>query len=276
MKYDNHKYITSEPLIAEVKQELKTYFEAGAISEVLIPTFIDQALRKLKVLALRPEEAVVRIEDYKGELPYDFTLLDYVLSYDTKVYWENGVNSMIGDWYKTIQTDGCTTSSNIEMFERITVPMPGFRIDMQKPKWIRVYYGSTSLCVDECQNLKTNSTDILKIDAHHKLSATFQEGCLYVRYFSRPTDEFGIPMIPEVLEVEEYVKAYLKFKFFEQLWHSVMDESTRQVESKLQYYKKDQYDKLQAAYNFLMTKTRQQMADAVVRTRKRFTKYHIR
>lgn len=69
MKYANVEYITSEPLIAEVKQELKTYFEAGAISEVLIPSFIDQALRKLKVLALQPEEAVIRFENYKSELP---------------------------------------------------------------------------------------------------------------------------------------------------------------------------------------------------------------
>ena len=50
MKYDNTNFISSEPLVAEIKQELKSYFEAGAISEVLIPTFIDQALRKLRVM----------------------------------------------------------------------------------------------------------------------------------------------------------------------------------------------------------------------------------
>ena len=47
MKYDNTNFISSEPLVAEIKQELKSYFEAGAISEVLIPTFIDQALCNL-------------------------------------------------------------------------------------------------------------------------------------------------------------------------------------------------------------------------------------
>jgi hypothetical protein len=82
-------------------------------------------------------------------------------------------------------------------------------------------------------------------------------------------------MIPEVLEVEEYVKSYLKFKFFEQMWHSVMDESSKQVESKLQYYKREQLEKLQAAYNILMSKTKQQMADSIVRTRNRFSKFHI-
>ena len=83
-------------------------------------------------------------------------------------------------------------------------------------------------------------------------------------------------MVPEVLEVEEYIKSYLKYKFFEMMWHSVMDESTRQITEKLQYYKNEQYAKLQAALNFLMTKTRQQIADSIVRTRNRFSKFHIK
>lgn len=276
MKYDNINYITSEPLIAEVKQELKTYFEAGAISEVLIPSFIDQALRKLKVLALRPEEAIIRFENYKSELPYDFYLLDYALSYETNITWETGIQSYSGYWYKNIETgcDGCDT--RIETFEQITVPGPGYRISLKVPRWIRVYADSTSLCVDGCENLKVSSTDIIKINQHKKASASFQEGCVYIRYFSRPVDDYGIPMIPEVLEVEEYIKSYLKYKFFEQMWHSVMDESTKQVTDKLMYYKKEQLEKLQAAFNYLMTKSKQQIADSIVRTRKRFTKFHIR
>lgn len=276
MKYDNINYITSEPLIAEVKQELKTYFEAGAISEVLIPSFIDQALRKLKVLALRPEEAIIRFENYKSELPYDFYLLDYALSYETNITWETGIQSYSGYWYKNIETgcDGCDTK--IETFEQITVPGPGYRISLKVPRWIRVYADSTSLCVDGCENLKVSSTDIIKINQHKKASASFQEGCVYIRYFSRPVDDYGIPMIPEVLEVEEYIKSYLKYKFFEQMWHSVMDESTKQVTDKLMYYKKEQLEKLQAAFNYLMTKSKQQIADSIVRTRKRFTKFHIR
>jgi hypothetical protein len=277
MKYDNINYITSEPLIAEVKQELKTYFEAGAVSEVLIPSFIDQALRKLKVLALKPEEAVIRFEDYKSELPYDFYLLDYAISYSSDVYWDNAVNSLTGSWYKSIQADGCVTdATSIEMYEAITVPMPGFRISLKQPRWVRVYADSTSLCVDGCPNLKASSTDIIKINQHKKASATFQEGCVYLKYFSRPVDDYGIPMIPEILEVEEYIKAYLKYKFFEQMWHSVMDESTKQVTDKLTYYKREQLEKLQAAFNYLMTKSKQQIADSIVRTRNRFSKFHIR
>jgi hypothetical protein len=89
-------------------------------------------------------------------------------------------------------------------------------------------------------------------------------------------DDDGLPLVPEILEVEEYIKSYLKYKFFEQMWHSEMDESSKQVTDKLMYYKKEQLEKLQAAYNYLMTKTKQQIADNIVRTRNRFSKYHIR
>jgi hypothetical protein len=276
MKYDNYEFISSESVVAEVKQELKSYFEAGAISEVLIPTLIDQALRKLKVLVLRPEEAVIRFENYKSQLPHDFSMLDYALSYSTDIYWDTAAGSMVGSWYKDIQATGCGEQTSIEMYEAITIPLPGFRISMTRPKWIRVYFDSTSLCVEGCENLKVTSNDIIKIDNHKRVSATFEEGCVYIRYFSRPMDEHHQAMIPEVLEVEEYIKSYLKYKFFEQMWHSVMDESTKQVTDKLMYYKREQLEKLQAAYNYLMTKTKQQIADNIVRTRNRFSKYHIR
>jgi hypothetical protein len=243
---------------------------------VLIPSFIDQALRKLKVLTLRPEEAVIRFENYKSELPPDFYLLDYAIMYSSEVFWNNGVTSMVGSWYKNVQSDGCDTNQSLEIYETLSIPTPGFRISMKEPKWVRVYADSTSLCTEDCQNLKVSSTDIIKINQHKKASASFQEGCIYLKYFSRPVDDDGIPMIPEILEVEEYIKSYLKYKFFEQMWHSVMDESTKQVTEKLMYYKREQLEKLQAAFNYLMTKSKQQMADAVVRTRNRFTKFHIR
>ena len=138
-----------------------------------------------------------------------------------------------------------------------------------------LFRSSSSLCVDGCENLRASSTDIIKINQHKKASATFQEGCVFIKYFSRPVDDYGIPMIPEVLEVEEYIKSYLKYKFFEQMWHSVMDESTKQVTDKLTYYKREQLEKLQAAYNYLMTKSKQQIADSIVRSRNQIGRAHV-
>ena len=277
MNYANTNFISSEPLIAEVKQELKSYFEAGAISEVMIPTYVDQALRKLRVMVLKPEEVVLSFHDYKSELPCDFGLLDYAIYYDSEIAWSQGVNSVRGTWYKSIQcTNGCVDCGlKEEMYETVSVATPGFKITMKKPTWIKVYYGSKSLCVEDCPNLGFASNDVIQIHPNKTVTSTFENGCIYVRYFSRPMDDDNLPMVPEVLEVEEYIKSYLKFKFFEQLWHSVVDESQRQVEAKFQYYRQDQLNKLQAANGYLLTYTKQQMADNVVKMRNRFIKYHI-
>jgi len=277
MHYENINYISSESLIAEVKQELKTYFESGAITEVLIPTLIDQALRKLKVLTLKPEDAVLHFTNYKSELPCDFVLLDRAMMYDTEVEWSAGVNSLQGYWYKSIDCVDCSScNTKEETYETITVPGVGFKLTMKQPKWIRVYHASKQYCTEGCQNLSVSSSDVLQIYDNSKVSSTFETGCVYIRYFSRPMDDDGIPLIPEILEVEEYIKAYLKFKFFEILWHSVMDESVNQIVSKFQYYKNDSLSKLQAALGYLMTYSRQQMADNVVRQKQRFFRYHIK
>jgi hypothetical protein len=277
MKYENINFITSEPLIAEVKQELKSYFESGAISEVLIPTFIDQALRKLKVMVLTPEDLVVHFVNYKAELPCDFALLDRASLYDSNIEFNSGITTLKGYWYKSIEcTSGCDNCDpKDETFEQLWVPAPGFKITMKNPKPVRIYHGSKQLCTEGCENLYSPAPDIVQIHNNRTMSASFEEGCMYVRYFSRPMDEFEIPKVPEVFEVEEYIKAYLKFKFFETLWHSQLDESSVQVERKFQYYKQDQLGKLQAAFSYLLTKSKQQSADSVVKGRNKFIKYHI-
>lgn len=277
MFYENLNYISADSLVAEVKQELKSYFESGAISEILIPTFIDQALRKLRVLALKPEEAVLHFTNYKSELPCDFVLLDRAMMYDHEVEWSAGVNSLQGYWYKSIECTNCSDCTpKEEIYETITVPGTGFKLKMKQPKWIRVYHASKQYCTEGCENLSVSSSNVLQIFNNSKVSSTFEDGCVYIRYFSRPTDDDGIPMVPEVLEVEEYIKAYLKFKFFETLWHSIMDESAAQIQNKFQYYRNDQLAKLQAALGYLMTYSRQQIADGTVRQKQKFFKYHIK
>lgn len=277
MKYENINFISTEPLIAEVKQELKSYFESGAISEILIPTFIDQALRKLKVMVLRPEDIICHFVNYKSELPCDFALLDRATIYQSDIQYYSGITSLKGQYYLSTSCEFGEPCCNdkTEYFEQIWVSTPGYKIIMRQPRWVRVYHGSKSLCTEDCPNLNAPGPDIIQIYENRKLSASFEEGCVHFRYFARPMDDDGIPLVPEILEVEEYIKSYLKFKFFEMLWHSQIDESVNQIERKFQYYKQDQLAKLQAAFSYLLTKTKQQIADSVVKGRVKFSKYHI-
>lgn len=283
MKYRQFNYITAEPLIAEIKEELKSYFDAGAVSEIMLPTYVDQCLRKLKYLPLKPEDAVIVIENFVSRLPEDFFLLDYAVTYDTNQLVTGAIPTTTGYYFKSLECSGtCDTNCfpdcdpKYEVFEKITIPSQlGFnRIEMVKPRWIRVYYGATQFCVSGCPNLSKKSKDTMTIHDRGSVSTNFQKGCVYIRYFSRPLDDNNIPMIPEQIEIEEYIKSHMKFKLFEQLMNSVVDETFNQVKYKFEYYKQDSLNKLQACW-VLLQPTKQQMADNVARIRNRFTKYHI-
>lgn len=286
MNYHEYPYTSIETLVAEIKEEMKSYFESGAVTEIMLPTYVEQCLRKLKTTALKPEQAMLFIEDYKGTLPPDFHLLNYAISYEMRADRHHNIGatlpSTVGYYSKDISCEGdCALDGGChpgyQVFEKITCQRyQDIKYTMTRPVWIRVYYGSRDLCISNCRNLSVRSDDIITIHEHKGVTATFEKACVYLSYFSKPVDETtGLPLIPEVLEVEEYVKSHLKFKLFEQLWNSVVDETYNQIQNKLQYYKQDSLSKLQAAIGVLRQRTRQQVNDDIVRQRSRFIKYNI-
>lgn len=277
MKYQDIKFHSADSLISEVKIELESYFEAGAISEILIPTYIDIALRKLEFKALKQEEAVLTFVDYRSELPPDFHRLEYALSYASEVEWIAGPTSMIGTWTKEITSTGfCQDNKEYIIHEKISMIHPGYRVKLDRPRWLRVYFESSNMCVDNCENLRVQAMDSLRIKLNGGIEASFNNGNVYMKYRSIPTDEKGLRMVPEIIQVEEYIKSFLKYKFFEQLFHSVVDETYNQIQAKFQFYGQEQLRKFEAARNTLMRTTVQQDVDNVVRRKRKFFKFHIR
>lgn len=283
MNYKNYNYISSEVLVAEIKEELKSYFDAGAINTIMIPTYVNQALRKLKFIPLKPENTVLFFENFVSRLPEDFISLEYALTYDTSTNISTSIQTTEGFFSSSIECSGhcddaCFSNCNpkYEIFEKITLPMQATktRIHLIRPRWVRVYYGSAPFCNSDCPNLTALSDDVITIGENGKVSATFEKGCVYMRYQSKPVDENFVPLIPEQIEIEEYIKAHIKYKFFEQLMNSVVDETFNQVKYKFEFYKQDSLNKLQAAWSLLQP-TKQQQKDNVVRQRGRYKKYYI-
>ncbi len=283
MNYRNYKYINPETLFAEIKTELSSYFNSGAVNEVMFPTYVNQALRKLKYLSLKPESVVLHFVDYKSNLPEDFCLLDYAITYEFANELSGSVPTTTGYYSKQIECIGRCDSScfpdcdpKYEVFEKITIPSQiGInRIQLTKPAWVRVYYGSSEFCESNCPNLTKKSANVITIQDAGKVVSNFSKGCIFMRYFAKPTDDDGTPLIPEQLEIEEYIKSHIKFKLFEQLFNSVVDETFNQIQTKFNFYKSDSLNKLQAAWSILQP-TKQQSADSVARIRGRYKRFDI-
>lgn len=271
--YNNFNYISSEILVAELKEELKSYFDSGSLSEALIPTYISNCLRKLKVMVLEYREDIITLDNFRVSLPSDFAYLKdaWLLTGTTTI--TNPVATSVFEYYKkTYCNDHCDTE--YEEFTKTSTTLPSWVITNFNPCLLKVYYNSKSYCTSDCSGLKiVEDADVVKI-YNKTLTATFSTGDIFIQYWTQPEDEFG-PLVPEIIEVEDYVKAYLYYKLFEQLYNSVTDESINIIERKLQFYRQNYYGKYESALNILKQETKQEIRDNISRQKRRFVKFLI-
>lgn len=275
--YNNWNYISAEVIVAEVKQKLKSYFDSGSITEALIPTYIDNALRRLKHLVLDYKEDIITVEDYKVKLPEDFAFLKdaYLLTRIDDL--TTPVMSSKFEYYKKLYCNNCDPEDcgdeDCESLTVTTQTFPSWITTYLNPCLLRVYYNSKNYCTSETQGLNLTGPDMVKI--HNKtMSTTFKESDIFIQYWTKPEDEHG-PLIPEIIEVEDFIKAALFYNFFEDLYNSVTDESINVIERKLQFYRANYFAKYESALNWLKQESKQQVRDAITKQNRRFIKFVI-
>ena len=270
--YNNFNFISSEVIVAEVKQELKSYFDSGLLTEVLMPTYIDNALRRLRVMVLDFKEEILPVENYRAKLPKDFSYLKDAFLCNTIMDVTNPTMSTTFEYFRRdICNDSCDTVN--ETFEKTTMTIPAWITTHLQPTLLRVYYGSRAFCSDDCNGLKSDGADVVRINKS-TVTTSFEVGNLYIQYFARPEDEYG-PLIPELVEVEEFIKAALYYNLFELLYNSVTDESINIIERKLGYYKQKYFSKYESALNTLKEETKQETRDNITKQGRRYMKFMI-
>lgn len=70
--YYKYNFISPESTYAIVKEELKSYFDTGAVDDLLFPTYINKCLRKLENTSYPITEELLFVEDFEARLPDNF------------------------------------------------------------------------------------------------------------------------------------------------------------------------------------------------------------
>jgi hypothetical protein len=70
--YYKYSFVSPDPIYATVKEELKSYFDTGAVDDMLFPTYLDKCLRKLGRATYVITESALFIEDFQTRLPDNF------------------------------------------------------------------------------------------------------------------------------------------------------------------------------------------------------------
>ncbi len=245
--YYQYDFESPEPLLALVKEELKSYIDTGAIDDLLWPIYIDKCLRKLGRGSYAIEHGILNICDYQARLQDDFWAVReaWLCTEVAQNYQAPNAD------YQQVVTQ--STSSLLNPNNSYCAPCR----DCNTPDIIKAVYKTTHTafayfkkhyllkpgniwgrgqCSEDCRNFNSAGPESFDI-RDNKFVVTFREGTVYMLYYKKEFDENGYQMIPDNFRIKEYIELFLKQKIFEQLANQVVDETYNQIQQKAQQYK---------------------------------------
>lgn len=280
--YYNKKFVSTEQLYAKIREELSSYFDAGAVNDLMFPIWTNYALKRLRKSALPIKETTIQICNYKGKLPSDFDSVReawlcsaiYTEAYQSPTYKYYQTD------YRITPIDTSCGSCDCQQDTCICSPCENpnkFLVTHKVTNTVLFSYGFTELlrpandgtlsrCNTACANRGVKTTETFDVDGCDFITSV-EEGVVHLIYYADGIDEEGNQLIPDDIYIQEYIEKYIKYKLYEKLLNSTTDESFNQMSFKYQLA-----DKLQKeAYVLADIELKK---DTLDKTRKRITKQH--
>lgn len=235
--YYKQEFISPDPMFAEVKEELSSYFASGAIDDVMFPRWTEDCLKRFRKSAFKIEQIVLEVKNFKACLPDGFQGVREAWGCTT--YVSPLYQSAATQYYQqdcrmdSVVTDGCgpctegvgscITDYNVLHKVTGTYYFSIKRTVLLTPSTIR----AKSKCGDHCPNLGASTPYSFDVENGNMLF-NFQEGFVHLVYYSDPSLD-GDQMIPDNWWVKDFIRKYIIFKCFSKLSNIITDESFNQI-----------------------------------------------
>lgn len=268
--YYKYNFVSPEPVYSIVKEELKSYFDTGAVDDLLFPTYLDKCLRKLGRATYVISEETLYIEDYQARLPDNFyAVREAWLCTEIPQYPYQSANSFYSQAISqtTIQVSPVTVGGQIcsrcnqagcggdcmpEIIQAV------YKTNNQMARSIKKEYLLKPGNISVNQHCDVSYTDAWKFDnlpapvneftpgssgydsfdiRDNKFFTNFRNGIVHLIFYATEYDGGGNQMIPDNYRIREYIEAFIKYKVMEMLTNQVNDETFNQLQQKLVYYK---------------------------------------
>lgn len=252
--YYKYRFVSPETLVAEVKEELKSYFESGAVDDLLFPTWIDRCLKKLGKGSYYITETLLHLDNFQARLPDNFysvreawlcTQIDGPTWQTASSFYSQAAN-MQSIQLNPVTYGGVQCTSNCPPDQCSCMPeliQAVYKTNYSFNQTFRYSHlltpGNISVqdhCDLECSNYGASSADSFDI-RDNKFVTNFSNGTVYLIFYAKQYDSCGYQMVPDNFRIQEYIQAYLRYKVFEQLSNQIVDETYNQINDKKLYYK---------------------------------------
>lgn len=256
--YYKYNFVSPEPQYAVVREELKSYFDSGAVDDIMFPTYLNKCLDKLGKATYAIREVILHIEDFQARLPDNFyavreawlctSINGHPYQFPSSFYSQAASTS-------TIQVSPVTSGG--KACTNLNCSNPGCDGSECMPVLIQAVYktnnevnltyqrqyllkpGNISVkehCSLDCANFGASGPDSFDI-RDNKFTVNFRTGVVHLVFYATDYDNGGNQLIPDNYRVKEYLEAFLKYKVFETLSNQINDETFNQISQKLGYYK---------------------------------------
>lgn len=270
--YYKYNFVSPDPIYATVKEEFKSYFDTGAVDDLLFPTYLDKCLRKLgRATYVISEEALV-IEDFEARLPDNFyAVREAWMCTEIPLTPYQTANSFYSQAFSstTIQisplTIGGTPCNNPEcqnpQCDGTCMPeiIPAvYKTNHQMTRSYRQAYLLKPGNISANRNCSVGYNDSWEMYGQeamiggltpgssgfdsfdirdNKFVTNFRNGIVHLIFYATEYDDIGNQMIPDNYRIREYLEAFIKYKVIEMLTNQTNDETFNQLQQKLVYYK---------------------------------------
>lgn len=256
--YYKYEFVSPEPVFATVKEEFKSYFDTGAVDDLLFPTYLDKCLKKLGRATYTIVPVILDVENFEARLPDNFYAVREAwlcaeiplqpFQESASFYSQSAVATsiQIGPTI-TDQTNACNNSScsNVDCHGECmpTLIQVVYKTNNSVERSFHKQYllkpGNIAVrqhCDLHCANFASSAADSFDI-RDNKFVTNFRNGTVYLIMYATEYDEIGNQLIPDNYRIREFVEAFLKYKVVEMMTNQTNDETFNQLQQKLVYYK---------------------------------------
>lgn len=234
-------YISSEVIMDQFRNELRTYFDSKVLDNTLFWTIFEECLKPFGTKYHPEDKAVLEVNNGMADLPGDFKRLVLALG------CSGGSAEMIDN--RSLATEEvdiqditpcelelCTTSVCVDecnSMYKIIQKTPTMRITWDKFEVLKIE-DDPNVCLEGCLNYQSNSSDYIKISGN-KIYTNF-EGLIYLEYLKELHQGDEI-LYPNHEIIVKWINSKLREKAFQYLYYnSIGDVKVRYMDAKREAY----------------------------------------
>lgn len=219
----NLNYIQASEIIKEVKNELSPYFEKGSLDESYVYPPIKECLAKMGVRILPVNTDVIKVEDFKVDLPCDFYKLVFAVACGAEEFVElDYLNTKLEEYTVDSPTAIDVCSTRCDYCEDACGNLYGIRqyfntyaVEFKSLYPLKLTTDARPYCTEECFKYQQRGNEITIKNG--KIYTGFEKGTLYIEYLTN-LDEDNELMIPDDERIKNWIKHEIMFVLFRKLY----------------------------------------------------------